>query len=529
MKLSGHFKSFFSLAALLLFNTLLFVAAATFLPLLFETVDDSYFCIIANGIFTGQPDLHLVFVNAIYGSLLVALYNLTSAVEWYTVLYSVFHILAATFIVASIWKDSDMHKWLKITFILFFYALWIQLIVNFQFTTTAGLICFSGILALLNKNTKWRIAGVLAILLASFVRFHAAALTGLLLMPVIIKKLYEERRLAYWLTALIVLVIAGRWADGLYYKTPEWQEFKSYNKYRSQIQDDPYSNERKVILPDNVSEDDYYAYVHFMGDPNIMNLPALEYIISHRSSPSIKQIIRTSITQLRRFMVPLALLFAGFVLGLLLNCASARNKRNTRTLLMLVSTLTIFLLVVGYLSTTSIFTARVFRCLVLPGVYVMTKSQPTNNESKGLFRYAVILLAVVISTIALYYVRRDYKDCRDNNLLLDKYNTDLFPLYSDLEGTIYADGLDFFNPFTLKDLPFSIIRLGWIASLPTIKVKFQGYPDFLNENILCISGSDSPQELICRGLRDDYGINASVMPINQNDSYAVYKFILENQ
>ena len=72
-------KSIITLAAILLFNIAFFAVIANVFPVRFEECDDVMMASIANGTYLGEPDCHLVFINALYGSLLVFLYRLVLA------------------------------------------------------------------------------------------------------------------------------------------------------------------------------------------------------------------------------------------------------------------------------------------------------------------------------------------------------------------------------------------------------------------------------------------------------------------
>ena len=65
---------------ILIINICLFFFFSYFLPIRYEENDDVIMCMIANGIYGGIPDCHLVFMNAILGSLLSSLYKLTSTI-----------------------------------------------------------------------------------------------------------------------------------------------------------------------------------------------------------------------------------------------------------------------------------------------------------------------------------------------------------------------------------------------------------------------------------------------------------------
>ena len=299
----------------LLFNTAFFVIMAWLLPIHFEENDDAIMCMIANGHYSGTPDGHLVFINAIYGWVIAGLYMVADIVEWYTLSFCVLHILAMSVIMYILLNKMKIAVWLKVAFIAFAYIYWIRIIIAFQFTTTTGLLCFSGCLALLQSaqstncsnngiNYKWLIVGVTAVFVASMIRFHAAALVGLLCFPMFLEALIRERRYVLWIAVLLVLVLVGKYADGLFYQSPDWAYYREYNSVRGTINDNPYADLSIEDLPEGVSELDYGLFRTFAGDPNVMTLDRIKIIQNEiKGNLSVKRCL-VNIKHLRLYLFP---------------------------------------------------------------------------------------------------------------------------------------------------------------------------------------------------------------------------------
>ena len=124
---------------------------AVVLPLGFEENDDVMMCMIANGSYSGTPDCHLVYINVLYGMVLAGLYRLTTAVEWYTLSFVVLHILSMSVIVYCILTTPNRARWERILWLIVLYVLWARIIIAFQFTTTAGLVCLAGCMLLMRE------------------------------------------------------------------------------------------------------------------------------------------------------------------------------------------------------------------------------------------------------------------------------------------------------------------------------------------------------------------------------------------
>ena len=144
---------------ILLFNIGFFVAAVLLLPILFEENDDALMCMIANGVYSGTPDCHLVFINALWGSMLAWLYSLTTAVEWYTVTLGIVQIMSVSVIAYYILQDRKRTWWYRVGWMLLLYVLWVRIILSLQFTTTAGIACVAGCIVLITSAKGYGIIG----------------------------------------------------------------------------------------------------------------------------------------------------------------------------------------------------------------------------------------------------------------------------------------------------------------------------------------------------------------------------------
>jgi hypothetical protein len=102
-------------------NIVFFTLFAYLLPIRYEENDDIVMLLFASGKYTGVPEAHLVFINYIYGFFVSFLYTITSKVEWYTLIFTIIHILSLTVIVWSI-ATKSFKSIFKILFILLFYV-----------------------------------------------------------------------------------------------------------------------------------------------------------------------------------------------------------------------------------------------------------------------------------------------------------------------------------------------------------------------------------------------------------------------
>ena len=246
---------------LVLLNAAFFAFIAWFMPIRYEQNDDIMMCMIANGLYTGTPDAHLVYINALYGQLLVWLYTWTHAIEWYTVIFAGLHILSMSVIDYTVLR-SNHSGYLKALWLAFLYVMWIRIIISFQFTTTAGLVCLAGILLLMRQGWRNLLLGSGLVLVASLIRFHSAALVSLLMAPVVVYHWGREWRRYVPMIVLFMLVIGGRVGNRMYYQSDEWKYYREYNTIRANMTDNPNARTRRSrlsIVPQFLPRSQYHG------------------------------------------------------------------------------------------------------------------------------------------------------------------------------------------------------------------------------------------------------------------------------
>ena len=485
---------------ILFVNSVLFALMAWQLPIHFEENDDVIMCMIANGVFSGTPDGHLVFINALYGWLLAGLYRLTTSVEWYTWSFCVLHVLAMTGIACVILKDNKMSPSHKGLFLAFMYVIWARIIVGFQFTTTAGLLCFSGCLALLQPTRKWRISGACAIFVASLIRFKAAALVGILCAPLLLTKVMEERRYVFWLVGVALLAIMGHWADDMFYRQPDWIYYRAYNAIRGFINDNPNAALAENLLPEGVDLQDYQMFCSFEGDPEIMTLPKLRMIKAEiEGGMSFRQAV-INLVQLRMYRIPLFLVYFGLLLCIVMNDKSSSyymrlgQARLNVNILVLVSSCLLVTFVVVYLGATASLKNRVFLCLLFPIVYLLASSWPKEKAHyKVLFQLS---LGLVLSGMTIKYAYQDAKVMRLVRFNQEEFDEWQYPLVKDLKGLLYFGAFhsEYLPSFGIKDLKFRCAGLGWTTCIPFQKGLLDCHRGFIDSSVLIFGRLDSPPE-----------------------------------
>ena len=503
----------------LLFNTVFFFLMAWILPIHYEENDDVVMCMIANGVFSGNPDGHLVFINAIYGWILAGLYMITKAVEWYTLSFCLLHVLAMTGIVYVVARDKGLHPLLKGAFLVFIYVIWARIIIAFQFTTTAGLLCFSGCLAMLQHSKKWRIAGVGVIFVASLIRFSAAGLVGLLCFPMFASEFAREKRFVFWVLGVAFFALFGFLINGLFYQQEDWAEYKVYNAVRGRIHDNPNAILlSESDLPEGVTMEDYQLFCGFVGDPKIMDLQKLQIIESRiKKSISFTDALK-NLSHLSLYRLPLALLCFGFAFCLVMN-VKRKNKNGVFALIVIYA---IFVIVLVYFGIFATLKNRVFLCTLGPMTYQMQKAFPGLDDQKGKGS-AFIIIAIMVALVAKY-VYQNYKVVKLVQIKQKEFDAFQNPLIQDKEDVLYFSSfyLEYVHPFTIKDYKFRMIGLGWLANIPLQKGVLESHADLVDSKSLCFCGVDSPPFNLMKAIKRNYGIDIEPIPIAFNEKYALY-------
>ena len=275
----------------LLANAVIFALLAWLLPLGFEENDDVMMAMIANGTYSGTPDYHLVYINALYGMVLAGLYTWTKAIEWYTLSFAVLHVLSMSVLSYCLLTIPNRARWERIVWLVILYVLWARIIVAMQFTTTAGLVCLAGCVLLLRPSAKARWTGAGMVIIAALVRFLAAGLVGLLMAPIIVYTYRLEWRKYIAVVVMLAAVVGCRLTNQyMYDRDPEWKYYRAYNLLRAQLNDNPNAYRLQPNqLPENVNWMDYQLLLRFVPDGEQIDLPAIRQLSAVAGTVPLKE------------------------------------------------------------------------------------------------------------------------------------------------------------------------------------------------------------------------------------------------
>lgn len=515
----------------ILFNIVFFTLMAWLLPIRYEVNDDVMMCMIANGHVTNNPDGHLVFINAIYGWVVALLYCWIPSVEWYTMLLCVIQVMASTGIICLVLRNNRITMFLKTLFLLFFYILWIRIIIDFQFTTTAGLLCFSGCLALLEPYKRWKLYGAFAIFVASLIRFYAAGLVGLICSPLFIIALVKDKKQLIWVSSVLLVVLLGLWADSFFYSRKEWVDYNKYNAVRSSIVDASDNSLDSMEMPEGVDYEDYQLFCSSFGDPNVMTLERLSILESRiKDKKTLNHSIEV-LSQLKRYRIPVSFLCIGFLFVFVFCILERRSSSDGLVLLIPLSGFVLLLLLLVYIQITMSVKDRVFLCMLFPLTYelLLCSLLPVSEKRSSICRWVI---ACSMIGITMKYSVQDIKVNRADReryqmflscqkALVDKYNS------KDKRSFVYPANyyLDYISPFEIKDVNFRM-GLGWLSSIPFDHEKIiMNHLDFLDSGVLWFGSLEEPPLGIANSIERNYGIKVEIEKVDSNDKYALYRFV----
>lgn len=497
-------------------NTIFFIILATLLPLQYETNDDLFMCLLANGKITGSPEFHLVYINSIYGFLLSLMYNTFSGVEWYTITFCVLHVIAMTYISYCLFF-SKRKALLRMALLLFIYILWARIIISFQFTTTAGLLAFAGCLALTRGANKHFIIGALFLLIASMIRFQAAGLVGIMMLPCYIQNI-KDKSFVIRMSVLLSMIMGCVHINNATYSAWEWKYYIEYDRARSRCytNDNPNAYLASNFLPQGISQNDFMHLLHSNPDPSIIDLNAIKEIRTTIKSRTEKRGFRC-IKNLKAYTnmeyppyIPIIILTILFAIAL-------TNEYNNHDLYVLLLGYLLFIIVFVCIGCFSVIKNRVFICMILPATYIAV-SKSTKK---------IIPIISVLFILSVFFAKQTY----DERMGRKQWNTNLQTYYWPLLDK-YSDrllwpclGIETYSPFKYYDMPYNIIH-GSSMRYPQSNNFCNSYSEVLSKKPLFVVRNSSLNEHsittdIIQGLKEHYGIDAMVHVIQENIMYKV--------
>jgi hypothetical protein len=216
---------------------------------------------IVSGKYGHHPSELMLYSSSIYGKVLVFLYKVVPAFNWYYFIFLLAHLTSWLVILNILNKYNTQHRKLAIVlFFLLFSTFGLYFLGNLQFTTTAFILALSGVILIITKKNNWiLVAGILMVLLASMIRYYSVYLLGFLLIPWFIYKwvlcngifniLNHKKKIIIVLSLCVMVYAIRETGKAIYNQTDSGRNFRSFIFERGNLIDNP----NFVYTPANIN------------------------------------------------------------------------------------------------------------------------------------------------------------------------------------------------------------------------------------------------------------------------------------
>ena len=459
-----------------LFSCFIVVIGLVLLPFRFEENDDVVMLLLASGNYTGNFESNLVFINPIYGGLVTFLYKSIKGVEWYTLLFLLFHLLSLSILTYKT-LNFNIPSFFKGVLLLFFSVVSLNFVMYLQFTTVALMLCLSAILMILNSNKRISMfLGVGLIILSSLIRAEIVLLMLAASIPYLMftfLKLKKFKKALFSILLLIIPLVSIQLRDEILISN-EWKEATKYNRLRAEVTDNinaDYSSENyKAIC--NLA--DYTLLKNFFIAPEYFNSQKLELL-------KLKiQGNQTKWSKLNNIPLQLKSYLKEFIfLGVMLIILFLANPKRKEVYTMLIYGGFLFVLI-SYLSLDGLLKNRVFMSFILIFILVVLHYLTKNPAFK---KVDFISLSIILFVFSFYYSRRLNEKIQETNQIRNGHLTEQIRFIDDFflksaESILIPFGDDlkiqYLNPFKISSTTdrWRIFYLGWMTNNPHNK-KFE--------------------------------------------------------
>lgn len=281
------------------FNLIFLILAIVVCDVKYEVSDDFVMASVLSGAYGNEYNPHMMFVNVIWGYLLMPFYKLVPIVSWYLVSLLGLCFCSFTAVTYMLLErlDRAVAMMLSMLFIAFFSN---DAYILVQFTKVAALAVMSGSVVLLwglfygeGKRKIEVVVGGLLVIAGSMIRFKTIYMAGGFILIIVIfesiKMIKTARKnrssqiikSAVIGAALIGVVFGLRVVDGYSYSSDSsYKYYKQYSTARAGVIDWPdygYEAIKDVCDEADISEHDYYMMRTWnFADNDVFNLEAME-------------------------------------------------------------------------------------------------------------------------------------------------------------------------------------------------------------------------------------------------------------
>lgn len=505
-----------------------FLIFACFSPIRFETNDDVMMLMISSGAYSGTPDFHLVFINVIYGLLVKALYIFLPGLEWYTILFCLLHIISFS-LIFWIYSKRLTTAFGQLLLLLLLLVLQSRFVIGFQFTTTAAVVAYAGLLLYFERGKYIRIVGLLLFFIGSLVRFDAAMLCLGVYAPVMmfplsgrIRSKRQFLQTGIILSLIVVLPVVAKIIDRqVYNKDSGWHYYMEYNRVRGALNDNP--NFEKLL---SVKSDCFLADINdlknlgdFIPDPAVLDLEVITAVKDSLDDDPIHGKIQNVGMWIQSYQYTILLIFV--LVSLLL--FERKNPYRWSLFLLGLS----FIMLLSFVSLNATIKERVFLSAIIPLMLILTLL--IVNYQKRDWRiivlsvfYLLILGTIVQQSIDLYVVKKDQRQLivKQLNLIRSIDKHDIVPFGANL----ILEGLSPFRITSLfKSFDKKLLGVGWMSQIPLNRGRMDSHLDFVGKSILIFLHKDSEPSIrnIQYCIRKNYQTETTLEIVAKNEFYEI--------
>ena len=501
--------------------TVIFSAVVvTSCPIRYEDNDDITSAWIASGTYSGTPDGHLIFINALYGFLVAGLYSMCSSIEWYTILYIAFLTLSCAIIIWFTVKKVQ-NRYVFYIAISLAYTFLFYFLLNLQFTTVAAALAFSGVLLLIDRHFVY---GGFLLLVASLIRFPAAGLVGLMMMPALVNSYKLEWKHCYLPLAFVLFIVLGcHYADKLFYQTPELKTFmlRTENMCAGAIQDNPNCWRVRMNLPDGVSTTNFDMIAGFCADPEVVT-PEMAIVIheSLKKIPLLKKVKNIYRNFLPKYDV--------WLIGIFIVLIIANLKQKKEHTIIAAIVYAIWVGILCFISLDATVKFRVFLCTLIPMMYyIIVSLTETNQKIWCILTSCGIILGLMIWGMLIPALNRIQIAPKNQEILKEQ-----MALYNQAgELKVVTDGADlrveYFNAMHLRDaIPTgSFVNPYCFAGFPLVPY-YHSHKEFIDGNLCVFSAKPYKvkDDMRIKGLKENYNIEVEPYIIAESANYVLVRY-----
>lgn len=258
----------------IILNVAFFLSILLMCDIKYEVSDDFIMSTVISGAYGNGYNPHLMFINIIWGYILLPFYYLMPKISWYLIAQLL--VCLFSFILISYMLLEKLERPVAILFIIIlltFFADDAYILV--QFTKTAMIAVVGGgstfLWALFNERKKrLQISSACLVIVGTLIRFNVIYIAGGFFLIILVAefcKLMKEKkwafcgRVVFWGGMLITVAVFMNWLDGyIYNQDEEYSYYRAYSEARASIVDSEdygYEAYEEKLREIGVSENDY--------------------------------------------------------------------------------------------------------------------------------------------------------------------------------------------------------------------------------------------------------------------------------